>query len=67
MNSPRDLITLTKNYAGEIEVEFPEDVLSDRLHPNDIDEICRTLPDIHAPVGESFARAAEDCLAEALQ
>jgi predicted ATPase len=60
-----DTITVTKNYAGQFEVAFPEGVFPDRLHPNDVDQICEALPEPHAQVGEAFSQAAQNCRAEA--
>ena len=60
-----ETITVTKNYAGQFEVAFPEGVAPDLLHPNDVDRICETLPEPHAQVGPDFLKAAQECRAEA--
>ncbi|AFS52741.1 AAA family ATPase [Leptospirillum ferriphilum] len=58
-------ITVAKNYAGQFEVHFSEGVFPDRLHPNDVDQICETLPEPHPQVGNAFAEVAQACRAEA--
>lgn len=57
-------IEVTRDYGGRLEVAFPEGLFPDRLHPNDIDEICATLPALQEPVGEAFRQAVEECRAE---
>lgn len=62
-----DKIQVTRDYAGNFEVHFPEKVFPDKLHPNDIDEICSSLPEIHDPVADDFQKTAQACRTEALR
>lgn len=58
-------VEITRDYAGRLEVLFPSDVFPDRLHPNDIDSICSSLPRPAEPVAEDFQKRAEECSEEA--
>jgi len=60
-----DHLQVTRDYAGNFEVLFPEGFSPERLHPNDIDGILADLPRITNPVGESFQKTAEECQEEA--
>ena len=60
-----ETITVTKNYAGQFEVAFPEGVFPDRLHPNDVDRICEALSEPHAQVGADFLKVAQEARSEA--
>lgn len=53
-------LRISRDYAGRLEVLFPQDVFPNSLHPNDIDEICGALPSWTAPVGEPFAKKAKE-------
>jgi hypothetical protein len=65
MRMPKAVVT--KNYAGQYAVEFPDqpDFFPNRVHPNDVDQICAKLALPSTPVGEAFFRASGECLAEA--
>jgi predicted ATP-binding protein involved in virulence len=43
-NMMAESLTVTRDYAGRIEVLFPEGTFPDRLHPNDVDQSCSELP-----------------------
>jgi len=58
-------LEVTKDYAGRFEVEFPSDLFPDTLHPNDIDEICTSLPELQEPVEAKFKEKAEKFAGEA--
>ena len=58
-------LEVTKDYAGRFEVEFPSDLFPDTLHPNDIDEICASLPELQEPVEAKFKEKAEKFAGEA--
>ena len=60
-------IVVTRNYAGEFEIQFPEDstLFPSALHPDSIDTICQGLPKLTEPVGESFQAVATKCILEA--
>jgi predicted ATP-dependent endonuclease of OLD family len=53
-------IEVTKDYVGRFEVLFPNGVFPDKLHPNDIDKICESLPSVTKPVSENFLEKAKD-------
>jgi predicted ATPase len=52
-------LVITKDYAGNFEVLFPDDVVPDRLHPNDIDDACKKLPILSEPAGGDFKAQAD--------
>jgi len=62
-----DRLKVSKDYAGYFEVEFPEDVFPERLHPNSIDEICASLPNVPDPVNPPFKEVAETCKQKAMR
>jgi len=58
-------IEVTKDYAGHFEVLFPSNLFPDKLHPNDIDKICASLPALQEAVGASFREKAMELADEA--
>jgi hypothetical protein len=58
-------IEITRDYAGRVEVLFPPDIFPDKLHPNDIDAVCASLPILQEPVGDGFKQKVQECVAEA--
>ena len=58
-------IEVTKDYAGRFEVLFPSNLFPDKLHPNDIDKICASLPALQEAVGASFREKAMELADEA--
>src|SRR6202521_103708 len=64
---PPTKAVVTKNYAGEYTVEFPDhpDLFQNRVHPNDVDRICAELTVPDAAVGDAFSCALGECIEEA--
>jgi energy-coupling factor transporter ATP-binding protein EcfA2 len=62
-------VVITKNYAGQYTVEFPEDpdFFANRVQQNDMDQIIAKLAVPSMPVGEAFFRTSEECIAEVKQ
>ena len=60
-------LTVTRDYAGRIEVLFPEGIFPDRLHPNDVDQSCSELPSPPAEVARKFFDIAQKCRKEAVR
>lgn len=58
-------IDITRDYGGRVEVLFPTDIFPDKLHPNDIDAACASLPTLQEPVGDDFRLKVQECVAEA--
>lgn len=54
-------VTVTRNYAGQLEVEFPLDLFPNKLHPNDVDRVWESLPAIPDGLGAGFKEAATKC------
>ena len=59
-----DKIEVSRNYAGDLKIHCQEDLLSDKLSPNDIDNVFYKLPEIEDEFSDHFKRVAEDCLKE---
>lgn len=68
-NTPAPLRTLrlTKDYSGKSEVLFPVEVFPNKLHPNEIDAGCDSLPVPSEPVGAPFQVEADACKSEAVR
>lgn len=60
-----DFVEVSRNYAGQLEVNFEEDILSDKLLSSDIDSAFDILPAVQDEFGEQFKQRAEEYLAEA--
>ena len=60
-------LTVTRNYAGRIEVLFPEGSFPDRLHQNDVDQSCSELPSPPSEVAPRFLDIAQKCRKEAVR
>lgn len=58
--NPGALVEVSRDYGGRLEVKFPEGLFPDKLHPNEIDRICASLPMVPAPsvVGAPFHELA---------
>ena len=59
-------VTVTKDYEGNFEVHSPDNPnqFPDKLHPNDIDELCNMMPEHTEPVREKFHEVARECVEE---
>jgi energy-coupling factor transporter ATP-binding protein EcfA2 len=62
-------IVVSRNYAGQYAVAFPDypDLFPNRVHRDDVDQICAKMAVPSRPVGEAFFRASGECIAEARQ
>ena len=60
-----DFVEVSRNYAGELTVEFEEDFLSDEHHPGDVDKACYSLPEIPEGLGDPIKHRAGECLEDA--
>jgi energy-coupling factor transporter ATP-binding protein EcfA2 len=66
--TPPTRVVVTKNYAGEYTVEFPDqDLFPNRVHQDDVDRICGelTVPDALVGDDDTFSRALGECTEEA--
>jgi predicted ATP-dependent endonuclease of OLD family len=61
-----DIIAISKDYDGNFEIIFPEqpDLFPEKLHPNEIDNICEEFPTPPNPVGDNFLNEFNKCVAE---
>ena len=60
-----DTVEVSRNYAGQLALNFGEDIFPDKLHPNDVDTACEVLPVVQDEFGDLFKQRAETCVAEA--
>ena len=60
-----DTIEVSRNYAKELEVHWHEDLLSDKLSPQDIDNAFDALPEVQDDFNDQFKQIAYECLREA--
>lgn len=58
-------LEITKDYAGRFEVMFQSNMFPDKLHPNDIDQICSSLPNLKDPMADGFRQKALEFAQEA--
>ena len=56
---PENTLEVTRDYAGRFEVLFPPGFFSNKLHPNEVDIVCDSLPKLQEPVGEEFLKKAK--------
>ena len=59
-----DNVEVSRNYAGQLEINFEEDIFFDKLHPNDVDNVCDTLPEVQDAFGGPFKELANKSLNE---
>lgn len=64
-----DIVVVTKDYQGNFEIRFPEqeNLFPDRLHPNDVDELCGKFPAYNDPIGDEFRQSVDRCIAEVVR
>jgi predicted ATP-dependent endonuclease of OLD family len=58
------MVIISKDYEGNFDFELPEqtDIFPDKLHPNDVDEICKNLHEPQNPVADEFSDVAIECI-----
>ena len=59
-----DTVEVSRNYAGDIRIYGYQDLLSDELSPNDIDNVFDCLPGVEDEFSDQFKHTAEECLEE---
>ena len=60
-----DVVEVSRNYDGQLEIDFGEEIFSDKLHPNDVDEACDILPEIEENFNPEFKQRADEYINEA--
>jgi predicted ATP-dependent endonuclease of OLD family len=51
-------LEVTRNYRGQLEVDFPKGLFLESLRPNQVEEACMHLPNIVEPVNSDFKEIA---------
>ena len=59
-----DNVEVSRNYAGQLDINFEEDIFFHKLHPNDVDNVCDTLPEIQKAFSDPFKELTDKCLKE---
>lgn len=60
-----DTIEVSRNYAGNLKIDFEEDILSNKRHPDDLDNAFNILPQLQDGFGDPFKQCVEGCIEEA--
>lgn len=60
-----NIVEVSRNYEGQLEVSFGEEIFSDKLHPNDVDDVCDILPEVQKDFSVQFKQRADECINEA--
>ena len=60
-----DTVEVSRNYAGQLKTNFEEDILSDKLPHNDINNAFDALPKVEEEFSNQFKQHADECLKEA--
>src|SRR4026208_1215190 len=66
-SSPPGRLKVTRDVAGRFEVLFPSELFPQKLHPNEVDRICGSLPEPPRAVGAPFEAQARSCKEEAVR
>ena len=59
-----DTVEVSRNYAGDLKIDFEEDILSNKRHPDDIDNALNILPQLQDEFGDPFKKCIEECVKE---
>ncbi len=59
-----DIVEVSRNYAGELEVDFPEGIFLHELDPKSVNNALESVPKIENDFGGRFKEIAEECLKE---
>jgi predicted ATP-dependent endonuclease of OLD family len=54
-------VTVTRDYAGRLEVAFSGELFPERLHPNEVDRQCEALPKVPSGASPAFRQAVDGC------
>ncbi len=59
-----DTVEVSRNYAGQLVINFEDEIFSDKPDPNDVDNACSVLPQVQSDFGDPFKQRANECLSE---
>ncbi len=59
-----DTIEVSRNYAGQLVIDFEDEIFSDKPDPNDVNNACSVLPQVQSDFGVPFKQRADECLKE---
>ena len=59
-----DTVEVSRNYAGELKIDFGGEIFLNKRHPDDIDNALNLLPQLQDEFGEPFKQRVEECSKE---
>ena len=59
-----DTVEVSRNYAGNLKIDFEGEIFSDKRHPDDIDNAFNILPQPQDEFGDPFKQRIEECTKE---
>ena len=60
-----DTVEVSRNYAGELKIDFEGEIFSNKRHPDDIDNAFNIPPQLQDEFGDPFKQCVEECIKEA--
>ena len=60
-----DTVEVSRDYAGNLKINFEGEIFSDKRHPDDIDNAFDILPEVQDEFGDPFKQRFEKCIKEA--
>ena len=60
-----DIVEVSRDYAGDLAVNFKGKIFPDKPDPSDIDNACSILPEVQNDFGVPFKQRADECINEA--
>ena len=60
-----DTVEISRDYEGQLVVNFENEIFSDKPHPGDVDKAFAVLPQLQNEFGASFKQCFEECIKEA--
>ena len=59
-----DIVEVSRNYAGDLKIDFEGEIFSNKRHPDDIDNAFEVLPQLQDGFGDPFKQRVEECIKE---
>ena len=57
-------VEVSRNYAGDLKIDFKGEIFSNKRHPDDIDNALNILPQLQDEFGNPFKQHVEECITE---
>lgn len=59
-----DIVEVSRNYAGQLDVNFVANLFSRKRHPDDVDEACNSVLKVEDEFSDSFKQRVGECFTE---